>query len=225
MAKRPIFIVSKEQDQFINEAIIEFKWYPGFSVSQKQKSIGSLHLEAVRNGYSSILEISTKSDVKLGYDLSSFNLKTNVCGFKSTVESVYQGSKVFKNGGPYLDIYNKSSLDSKQDQRLRNSGELIGFKLLEEYWELQPETAFYDWIYMNALKQNEKMADEILQYKSFSDIEYNPKKQVSCQARSAAYFVSLSKLNLLSDFLTSKGDFLQLYKQGSNTKDQLKLNL
>lgn len=226
MANRPIFVSESTKDSFINEVNVEFQWFPGMAVSQKQKSINSLHNSASNQGLSPILEISSKSENPLGVRLSAFNLKLRIVeNILTTVETAYQGSKVFKNGGPYTDLYNRNSREAKKDERLFESGNLIGFELDGVRWELIPETSFYDWIYINALKQNEDLADGILRYKSFSDIEYNPKKQVSCQARSAAYFVSLSKLNLLNDFLTSKKDFLQLYNQRPNTKDQLKLNL
>lgn len=226
MANRPIFVSESTKDSFIKEVNVEFQWFPGMAAIQKQKSIKSLHDAASKQGLAPILEISSKSENYLGVKLSAFNLRLRIVeNIITTVETAYQGSKVFKNGGPYTDLYARNSREAKKDERLYESGNLIGFQMDGVKWELKPETSFYDWIYINALKQNEELAQEILKYKSFSDIEYNPKKQISCQARSAAYFVSLSKLNLLNDFLTSKEDFLQLYKQRPNTKEQFKLNL
>lgn len=226
MANRPIFVSESTKDSFINEVNVEFQWFPGMAVTQKQKSIQSLHNSASEVGLAPILEISSKSENPIGVKLSAFNLKIKIAkNILTTVETVYQGSKVFTEGGPYIDLFYKSSSEAKKDERLFESGDLIGFELEEVHWQLKPDTSFYDWLYINALVQNEELADEVLKYKSFSDIEYNPKKQVSCQARSAAYFASLSKLRLLNDFLTSKEDFLQLYKQRPNTKDQFNLDL
>jgi len=42
VAKRPVFIVSK-QKPFYKEELVEFEYFSGFAVSQKQKCIESLH--------------------------------------------------------------------------------------------------------------------------------------------------------------------------------------
>ncbi|MCI8327315.1 MAG: hypothetical protein HFI37_06020, partial [Lachnospiraceae bacterium] len=58
MAKRPAFFV--RQGKVISE-MYSFEWYPGFAVSQKQKSIKSLH-NAIKKADLNArpLEISTK---------------------------------------------------------------------------------------------------------------------------------------------------------------------
>ncbi|SVE04379.1 uncharacterized protein METZ01_LOCUS457233, partial [marine metagenome] len=62
MAKRPVFISTKKTDSLIETKEVEFEWYPGLAVSQKQKSIESLHDAAQEQlGLNSILEISSKS--------------------------------------------------------------------------------------------------------------------------------------------------------------------
>lgn len=226
MATRPIFVSEYNTDSFIYEESIEFKWHPGMAVSQKQKSIDSLHKSAESKGYNPILEISSKSKNPVGVRLSAFNLKLKIIGeIITTVETAYQGSKVFTDGGPYIDLYYKNSREAKKDERLYESGKLIGFELEGIHWDLIPETSFYDWIYIHALIQNEDLSNEIIKYKAFTDIEFNPQKQISCQARSAAYFVSLSKLNLLRDFISSKKDFLQLYNERPNKTGQFRLQL
>lgn len=221
MATRPIFVSETTDDSFIKEVNLEFKWFTGMAVVQKQKSIESLHNCAINQGYGPILEISSKSKNQLGVNLSAFNLKLKVNDLIiATVETAYQGSKVFTQGGPYTDLYLKNSKEAKKDERIISSGSLIGFEIAGIKWDLIPETAFYDWLYINALIQNEELSYELFKYKSFSDIEYNPKRQVSCQARSAAYFVSLSKLNLIIDYTKSKKDFLQLYKDRPHKTDE-----
>lgn len=226
MALRPIFLSESTDKNFIKEIEIEFKWFPGMSITQKQKSIDSLHQAAKQKGYSPILEISSKSKNQIGIALSAFNLQLKIVDdIVTTVETTYQGSKIFENGGPYTDLYEKKSREAKKDERLYNSGNLIGFELNGTKWELNPKSSFYDWIYMMALKQNEKMAEDIKEFNAFTDIEYNPTKQISCQARSAAYFVSLRKLNLLTDYLSSKENFLKLYQNDPKKESQYKLNL
>jgi hypothetical protein len=74
-----------------------------------------------------------------------------------------------------------------------------------------PPTSFYDYIYLIALVQNKKLADNLLKYEIFTDIEFNFKKQINCQARSAAIFVFLSKNKLLEKYLSSYENFKSIY--------------
>ena len=64
-------------------------------------------------------------------------------------------------------------------------------------WSLEPLTAFYDWLYVNALKQNPQLHEEVMQYQAFTDREFNPKKSIHCAAYSLAMFVALNKRGLL----------------------------
>lgn len=224
MAIRPVFVIAPTKSSFVSEINVEFTWVPGMAITQKQKSIDSLHQVAEKMGLNPILEISSKSRIPLGVRLSAFNLRMRLKnGLVSSVESVYQGSKVFKDGGPFVDLYKVNSRDSRKDTRLFTCGNLVGFEFEKIKWGLVPETSFYDWLYINALVQNEELANEVIKYNSFTDIEYNPKKQISCQARSVAYFVSLSKLNYLRDYLTSKEDFLTLYNFKKNESEEMTL--
>lgn len=60
-----------------------------------------------------------------------------------------------------------------------------------------PRTAFYDWLYINALIENPQLAEKLNGYDGFTDIAFNPDKGINCQARSAALYVSLAKLGVL----------------------------
>ena len=194
MAQRPIFLPKPEGRPFIAEISLDFEWYPGFSATQAQKSIQSLHSAATKQGLSPVLEISSKSPEALGVALSAFNLRLQLeDGRTLPVECAFQGSKVFRNGGPYTDLYSKSSRDAKTDQRLRASGDLIAFNLAGDDFSITPVTAFYDWLFLRALQRNRVLADQLLQYKAFSDIVFNQEKSVNCQARSAALFVALTR--------------------------------
>ena len=100
MAIRPIFIPSFDKKELFREEEIEFKYYNGFAVSQKQKCIKSLHEHANDKGYKNILEVSTKSETLLGQKLSAFNLQIETENYGLiSIESAFQGSKVFANGG------------------------------------------------------------------------------------------------------------------------------
>ena len=75
MSTRLNFIPTIAPTNLVKEIEISFEWYPGFAISQKQKSIESLHFVASKKGYGSLLEISTKSPEPLGRSLSAFNLQ------------------------------------------------------------------------------------------------------------------------------------------------------
>lgn len=186
------------------------------SIGQKQKSIDSLHkMTRISIRDQRILEISSKSMQPLGIKLSAFNLNITTKTGNSTfsVESAYQASKVFQNGGPYTDLLSKPSKEAKRDSRLKNSGPLKCYNFSKTYWSLYPPTLFYDWLYINALSKHKKLASEITQYIAFTDIEFNPNRSVNCQAHSAALFVSLKNLGLLTAPLSSKNKFIELILQ------------
>lgn len=73
MAKRPVFypIINPP---YVKEIELQFEWFSGFAISQVQKSIHSLHLAAEKAGISPVLEISSKSSLSLGVELSALIL-------------------------------------------------------------------------------------------------------------------------------------------------------
>jgi hypothetical protein len=210
MAIRPIFIPTLDSVS-VEERSIDFRWHPGMAASQKKKSIVELHNAAHSLGLSNILEISSKSESELGIKLSAFNLliTTKKKSNKFTVETAFQGSKVFERGGPFVDLFGLDSLAAKKDIRLKESGNLVCFRFFSSEFPLVPRTYFYDWIYINALMQNESLAIEVLSYDGFSDIEFNPKKSINCQAHAVALYISLKKNDLLIEAMRSPEDFLR----------------
>lgn len=210
MALRPIYEILLNKPFYVQKDI-EFKYYSGFSIVQKQKSIESLHSEYIKNNsQKKVLEISSKSPIDLGVKLSAFNLMVLKDNKQISVETLFQASKCFENGGPYTDLLDKTSRESKKDLRLHESGNLIKFQYGEEEFPLNPKTYFYDWLYIHALNNVKDLQEEILDYDAFTDIEFNPNKSINCQARSAAIFVSLKKSNLLMDALSSKENFKKI---------------
>lgn len=197
MAKRPVFI-PRNDTLGVKTLEIEFQWYPGMSVNQKQRSIMDLHKNANEKGYEKILEISSKSLQKIGIELSAFNLKTTSLKNKIefSVETAFQSSKIFERGGPYKDLIYKSSREAKKDERIRSSGNLIGFKFFGIDFPTVPLTFFYDWLYINVLIKNDSLCNKIVEYEAFTDIEFNPEKSINCQAFSAALFVSMVNNNV-----------------------------
>ena len=208
MAKRPAFFI--KQGKVVSE-IYSFEWFPGFAISQKQKSIESLHNTIMKaDTGAKPLEISTKSKEAIGIKLSAFNLKLN----NYALENIFQSAKVFENGGPYLDLLDVLPKEAKRDERLHNSGNLRMFRYENEDFPIIPKTVFYDFIYIAAVK---KMfaADEISaisNYNYFTDIEFNPAKSINTQARAAAMIkLIVDEYGYLPDF--SKEQFIQYHKE------------
>lgn len=211
MAVRPVFFVSTEDNFSVRAEDVEFKWFPGMSLAQRQHSARSL-AESVRKKHprKKILEVSRMSDNDLGVKLSAFNLIYPVGNETAgrPVECVFQSSKVFRDGGPYRDLIAKSPKDAKTDPRLKASGPLLEFNIEGEKWPNQPLTAFYDWIYMLALRASPKIADDVSNYDVFTDIAFNPQKSFSCQAQTVALFVSLCKNGIVDQVLSSREAYL-----------------
>ncbi len=196
----------------VRTEFVQFKWYPGMAVSQKQKSIASLHEGVVDTGVGSRpLEVSSKSPLTTGVALSAFNLAgLSPQGRKFTVETAFQSSKVFESGGPYQDLLYGSSRDAKKDPRLQESGRLKEFNFFGTVWALEPKTAFYDWVYINTLSKSADLVEDLVFYDCFTDIEFNPQRSINCQAYSVALFKALQWRNLLDEALQGKDAFLEL---------------
>lgn len=213
MASRPVFVPLKKAP-YVDVYMPEFTWNGGFAVTQKQKNIAALH-EAYGRRFPDrkVLEISSKSMQDLGIRLSAFNLKKEVpsLGKSVPVECVFQGGKVFAAGGPYRDLYAASPRDAKRDPRLKSSGMLRGFAFEDVTAPLLPRTAFYNWLYINALLENPDLAEQVLEFEAFIDIEFNPDRSINCQAEAAAMFISLSRLGLLEQ-CRSFDTFLALFR-------------
>ena len=218
MASRPIFAVLSGAP-YRAQYTVEFDWNSGLSVSQKQKNVKALH-EAFTERYpeKKVLEISSKSMQEGGAALSAFNLKKFVpsLGRSVPVEMVYHAGKVFRNGGPYTDLLDGTPREAKKDDRLKNSGAIVGFRYEGRDFPTRPQSAFYDYLYVNALLENEDLAKIVLQYDAFTDIEFNPQKSISCQAKAAALFVSLTRLGLIEK-VREFDDFLGLIEKKPET--------
>lgn len=211
MAKRPIFLPLHEDSRLVREVMIEFEWNGGFAAVQKQKNVRALHEAAAAEGFTPLLEISTKSEATLGVRMSAFNLKVELRqGGESTLEAVFQGSKVFERGGPFTDIIGRPSRDAKRDERLRSSGRIVGFEFEDVRFPAEPKTSFYDWLYARTLAPHVEYLKVLDQYAGFTDIEFNPQKSVNCQARSCALFVALAKQGKIEGAISSPERWLEV---------------
>ncbi|MCO7226741.1 hypothetical protein [Pleionea sp. CnH1-48] len=204
MAQRPVFSPSNDQS-WVSVASVEFTWFGGFSIQQKQRCIQSLHKAFNVGGDKRILEISSKSTESMGVRLSAFNLRDYFTGVP--LECAFQAAKVFTSAGPFSDLLEKTPRDAKRDERLRNSGPMTHFLHNGCTWPLEPKTMFYNWLYLNAVYHDPQLKDVLLAYDAFTDIEFNPARSINCQAYSAALYVSLHKEDLLKQALSSPEKF------------------
>lgn len=215
MAERPVFLPATTGALLVEEVPVKFHWHPGLTSSQKKKNVAELHQAALARGLGPLLEISSKSELEVGQKLSAFHLKIKIGDKQTTVECAYQGSKVFERGGPFVDLYWKSSGEAKRDERLRESGKLIRFQLDGDTYPTSPTTVFYDWLYFNALYPHREWLARRAEWVGFTDIEFNPGRSLNCQARSFAAFISLQQRNRLDEALASFNNFKSIMQSAS----------
>ncbi len=192
-AKRPIFIPLPNAPR-VSTIDVEFDWFPGFALKQQQRSISSLHETAKRLAVAGApLEISSRSLEDLGRRLSAFNLKVEHPTLGPIpLESAFQSSKVFIEGGPYIELATLDPKTAKRDPRIRqNASHLVCFHFGDQDFPTKPATAFYDWLYIRALSLlDTSVRDQLRERDGFTDIAFNPQKSLNCQARSVALFIS-----------------------------------
>lgn len=217
MANRPVFTLNR-YTPFYKTYNIEFDYASGFALVQKQKNIKNLH-----NNFLylfpqyKILEISTKSNELLGQQLSAFNLLMSMNGEKYPVEILYQASKVYNFNINTSEILTMQPSEAKKFLKdVNEKYTLKKFYFNGISFPLEPKSFFYNWLYINALMRHKDLIQEILdnKYNAFTDIEYNPKKSINCQAQALAMGISLIITNKIFDLYD--GNFIN-YKAFLNT--------
>ena len=157
---------------------------------------------------SPILECSSISPVPVGKTLSAFNLTFDTqSGRTISVECAYQGSKCFKNGGPYHDLYDTDSRSAKKDRRCRESGQILGFDFFGRKFELLPQNSFFNWLYLSTLVRRYPSIIKHLgaDYNGFTDVFRAFGMNRACQAESIAMAVGLERAGVYNpDFISKK---------------------
>jgi hypothetical protein len=215
MAERPVFVPMTQGSRLVDEVSVSFEWSPGMAPSQKKKNVSALHTAAEKIGLNPLLEISSKSEFEVGRRLSAFSLEMDIGDIRTTIESAFQGSKVFENGGPFTDLFLMSGREAKKNERLKTAGKLIGFRLEGRDFPLSPTTAFYDWLYISALFPHREWLKRLQNFVGFTDIEFNPERSLNCQARSCATFIALQNRGTLEHGVRSFDYFANLLKAGA----------
>ena len=151
--KRTIFAPSAIAPYY-TEIIVDIDSEFSFEKSSLGNNIRLVH-EEFRKMYPDLpkpLEISTATYQKpQGMWLSAYRIKKNADGNSYPFESVYQGSKVFENGGPYRAIFRDLPANAKRNPSLRNSGKLTGYEFKEGEITIkaskEQREAFYNYLY------------------------------------------------------------------------------
>lgn len=126
------------------------------------------------------------------------------------LRQAFQGGKIMEGAdGPLEDLYNVLPLEAKQDSR-HSGSKLKGFAIDGIYFDLTPQTAFYNWVYLHVLSEHPEIGDELMNYDAFTDIAFNPDKSINCQAEACAFYVSLRKKGMLERALENKENFLDI---------------
>ena len=93
-----------------------------------------------------------------------------------------------------VDSLHRSFLSAHPSARmLEVSGEsplVLGAEL--SAFRLEPRTFFYDWLYVSALAGHPELVNELEHRAAFTDIEFNPKRSINCQAHSVALFQGIA---------------------------------
>ena len=201
MQQKPVF-VSEERFPYFYTVLVPFETVKASSEvkSTVKSKVDSLH-ERFSHIYpdKKVLEISSASDEDTGRLLRSeiLNKKIPSLDTSAPVENVFRGSCVFENGGAYPEIFEMSPQAAKSDKRLKGSGALTHYYFEGTEYPKRPRAAFYYWLYVNALLENQELAEQVIRYDAFSDISCSPGKKPFGAARGAAVFTALSRLGLL----------------------------
>lgn len=227
MAIRPVYasVVNSNSLSKVFTYDVDFVWNKGLAKSQRKKNVKAVHEAFIkRKGDVSdmLLEVSSLSESALGVALSAFNLDVDVEAMIAKlehreavgshivkIEVAYQAAKRINGQEPFEDILDMDSKSAKRDPRLK-TGSVTGFKLGGLDFPAVPATAFYDYLYLTALKQpqNKELWLEASSYMYFTDLNFNPAKGISCQAKALALGVALYYRRELDKALESFQSFL-----------------
>lgn len=219
MAEESVF-VSKNSYPFFEEIHVNIEWFGGFALSQKRKCETGLH-QSFLHAYPSekSLEISSTSLMYLGTRLSAMNLSKRTKTGLTTVESAFQSSRIYFDGGEQIGPFPEFLfLPGKECKRLVKEAshglhsyryEFDGVVFPAPRFHI---SLFYDFLYINALleEENKEAARELLEgkYSAFTDLAT---KSLNSQARSCAIFAGLAKAGVI-DQVRDYQSYLRLFR-------------
>ncbi len=203
MAVRKVYI-SLAAYPYAKEISVTFPW----SNKSKQQNVQAV-LDSFHDVYPDVsaLEVSLAASRPEGIHAAAMKLPLHLDAMEQDVPVgiVYEASKVFENGGPYVDLLQCSRQKVQKDPRLQQSGKCIRYCLQGTEFSMEPHPyAFFNWLYGCALRQNPEKTDDILKYRAFSDLDLgSTKKDRNSPARAAAVYAGLAaagKLDCLDSY-------------------------
>ena len=164
-----------------------------------------------------VLEVSTAGMDELGQKLSAFNLKMNIGGKDYSVESLYQGSKVFDDGKAMHDLYEAEPGKAKGDPRVKGK-RAKSFDFFGQKFEADDQHSFYNWLYTNALTQQHPDAGkDLTKYKAFTDLYSG--KGGAMQSEAVAMASTLAKQGRLTPEFVARPENLGAVLRDPDKKD------
>ena len=207
MATKMCFKVN--ENKVFDEEIVSYTYVPGMAFSQKCKNVRSFH-SSIQEKFpaAKILEVSTKSYNVLGVALSAFNLTLD----GRPIESIFHSCKVFEDGRSFEFLKDYPPRHAKRFMREANQGVVKCYRFNGIEIPIETRTLFYDFIYIRALQQHPELAIQLKDYDLFTDIEFNEKKGLNCQARACAIYSYLLRTNNIDKYVSSMEEFEKVYQ-------------
>ena len=219
MAQRSVFI-PKAVYPYYEEILVNLDWFGGYALSQRRKNELGLHLN-FNYAYPDLrfLEVSSASLCQIGQSLSAMNLSKRTSQGCTCVESAFQSSRIYYDGGvqigPFPEYLFLPGRRSKKLVKIASEGHHSFEYSFEGKHFFTPNfhpSLFYDFIYISALleDENKQVTSQLLseEYSAFSDLAT---KSLNTQARSCAIFVGLHKAGKL-EMARSVQSFLELFR-------------
>jgi len=193
------FYMSSQMPPYFSERLATFEYEAGRDHVTQAKNSRSLiaAISEIEPG-ARVIEVSTASSLPLGVRLSALNLLVDSVWGRHSVEKVFQASKIFEFGGPFLEILDLPG-SPKSHPKLSTSGKLTGFVGPDGLQFVADGTSiFYDRLYVSALIQNSVLLEEILNFDIFTDLRFTKRvkgfvsnQPINTQARSCAIAKSI----------------------------------
>ena len=206
--KKGVFVV-ESKSPFVSIIGVDFEYGTGSSVAQVQKNIEQLHKSFnQRFPAKKVFEVSAKSSTDTGKKLNASNLMKFVPSYGKSfpVENIFHASKTYAYVGPFSDIYEMTPSSARSDKRLKDksNGPIKSYTFDGNTYPAEPQTVFYNWLYINALLENKEEAEKLLEYDAFTDITLISGTPNS-PARACALYVGLMRsgmIDVVKDFDT-----------------------
>ena len=127
------------------------------------------------------------------------------------IECLYHSSKVFTDGTNFEFLKTYLPRDAKRYVRENSDKVLKCYKYKGREISLDTGTLFYDYIYICALLQHPEVSSSLIDYDLFTDIEFNEKKGLNCQARACAIYSYMLRTGTVDKYMESMESYMKIY--------------